>query len=755
MKKLDLPKGIYNFKDIVTETDMFFDKSLFIQEILDSSGEGATIITRPRRWGKSLNLDMLKTFLAIEVDEKGNPFDVNPHRVLFEGGNITTSYGDKKELPTLKIGNVDNGSYIDKYQGKVPVIYFSLKDVVGDTYKEVESELKLQINKLFKKHEYLYNHLHSKQNKSLSDEDDIKVWTDIINKSASPTILKDSINFLSEQLYKYHDKKVFIIVDEYDKPVNYLLEKDPAEDSADLDDVAKLITTLFHKCGKTPDYLKKIVLAGIFDTIVKGGTSGFNNVYAHSVMDHTFSRSFGFTESEVNYFVDKIGFGDSADEVKQNIKNWYNGYTAPVENEQYIHTYNPWAVISYIDKAQSGNLKPLNFWTQSGTSTILKNVLKSLVDDRVKNKFYSLAQGEEVSLKFNSKVSLYDRNNPDKAEELISHLLLYSGYLTAREESGNYYFKIPNNEVKEEFEEVVTRELKELDAIIQQAVDKIDVLHYEKLILKLNDALADGGPLKPAIEAILNDDNNSLNKLFDSNKIDDCDARSLNVNLFHLAALKSNKEIIATLQDNCLKKSLTVSSKDEGLKPIDYAMMSGNIDTAKLFAQETQSKELAITIPSWTETIGCYPVGFIYVAYNLLSASVLVGSMKVYGKYVTSEAGGSSMSTAKQIAYSSALTFVLSVAKEITKYFGKDKFGLCDNYEHYSSIDISSLDDIRTPIQLEKYVLTHDNTYVDTAPGCKEGYKEIDSIKAPLHVYEGGEVLALYLCEKTSIQDEL
>ena len=638
-KHLRIALGGDNFKEMATESDVFVDKTLFIKEVIDS-GEKAMLITYPRRWGKTLNLDMLKTFfepeskeceerkevesvlneiesrevtrkwLNEEISASANypnaplypwyqyqkritecdniwsitywgklywctkevlislcrkcveglynydyyierinsipsPPDLeklkaNCNKYIFSGGNFTIKKGDKnvvKKLPPLKITDAkdaEGNSYIDSYQGKYPVIFITLKDVVGDTYDSVKAKLGEYISTLFVDYEYL---LESPVISSLQKEK----FNECLRQNFSQFSLESSMNFLSKLLYEHHKQRVYVLVDEYDKPVNHILEKDIfAEDRTLIQDLTELVTNILSTlstCGKGNDHLEKIILTGIFDTVKKEGNSGFNNVKVFGISDQNFSENFGFSEAEVEKLVGQFNFQIPIN-ILNNIKAWYNGYTVPISLDTGIQKYTPWAVMSYLNDINNPhkgeNYPPQNYWTQSGYSKILEDLLRKevCIESDLSKKLRDIVEGNAIQLKFDSKLSLYKHyiGHRGDTEEVFSYLLLNSGYLTVDQQKGIPFFKVPNSEVHSEFKKVI-RDQKDVNCENHKQIlanirkkEHVDVL-----------------------EAIKKQDIAKLKGIFEQNSAIKCSDSNLNFNYLHISALIGNKEIFSLL----------------------------------------------------------------------------------------------------------------------------------------------------------------------------------------------------------------
>ncbi|WP_157905704.1 AAA family ATPase, partial [Rickettsia endosymbiont of Culicoides newsteadi] len=208
--------GTDEFYDLLVNSDVFVDKSLMIKELLEDSGK-VILITRPRRWGKSLNMNMLQKFFEIEVDKRGTPLpeEDRVNRILFTGGEINLGIKGKRTLEPLKI---NGNEYAMTQQGQFPVILLNLKDVKGSSYQEIELGIKDQIIELFANHHYLNHHV--TEDTGLLNNAQKEKLRRYFDGKLERNDLKDSLRVLSEVLYKHFGQKVYILIDEYDTPIN-------------------------------------------------------------------------------------------------------------------------------------------------------------------------------------------------------------------------------------------------------------------------------------------------------------------------------------------------------------------------------------------------------------------------------------------------------------------------------------------------------------------------------------------------------
>ncbi|WP_375334072.1 MULTISPECIES: AAA family ATPase [unclassified Candidatus Tisiphia] len=418
--------GTDDFKTLLLNSDVFVDKSLMIKELLTDSGD-VILITRPRRWGKSLNMNMLQKFFEIEVDERGKalPLEQKINNKLFTGGTVDLGFDETKELKSLKIAG--NASSM-KRQGQFPVILFNLKDVKGSSYQEIESGIRNQVTKLFVNHRYL-NHYMAKDENLLDDVQKEKLSRYFTGKLDKED-LKDSLRFLSEVLYKHFNQKVYILIDEYDTPINssYIEFGDKLKE---FDDVLKIFRGMFGNSLKTNPCLEKGVITGILRVAKANLFSDLNNVSEYTLLDEEFSKFYGFTQAEVDELLIKVPTATNPEK----IKNWYNGYNFGGEI-----IYNPWSIMQCL--AHKGKLD--HYWLDSGGTGLID---KTLLSDEMQADLQQLASCKSIISPITKQISFSDINTRSG----LFSLLLFSGYLnpTAIEPAKDIYeLSVPNKEVE-------------------------------------------------------------------------------------------------------------------------------------------------------------------------------------------------------------------------------------------------------------------------------------------------------------------
>lgn len=395
-----IPVGIENFSELVTSNYLFCDKTLMIKELLDR-GEKVSLFTRPRRWGKTLNMSMLQHFFAPSV-----------------AGQITQGLFDR-----LNIGRVDQGKYLN-YQGQFPVIFITLKDINEDTFEGALEKYQVLNRRLYSSHQYLLK-------STLLTDSDKKLFSKYIDGKLSRALLEDSLLFLSEMLYKHHDNKVYIFIDEYDTPLNSAFGKY-------LDPMTAFMRNLLGAALKTNSALEQGVMTGILRVSKDSMLSGLNHLKVFSLLDNAYQQYFGFSEHEVqSLFVQK-----SIEPKYEEVKRWYNGYKSGD-----LVVYNPWSIMCCL--SENGKLDA--YWVHAAKNNLIKECIIG-ADIQTKCLFETLMQGKSIKINVDKHVT-FDalRKNPSA----FWSLLLFAGYLRADsfsiDEASTHYnceLAIPNREIR-------------------------------------------------------------------------------------------------------------------------------------------------------------------------------------------------------------------------------------------------------------------------------------------------------------------
>lgn len=431
-----LPTGIENFKTMIDKSAYYVDKTNFIEDVLN---EQIVSYTRPRRFGKTLNMSMLYYFFSIK--EKENAY-------LFDGLNIS------KNKNALKV------------QNKYPTIFISLKEMKSLTFDAQISSFSNVIYELLEKN------LEILSSNQLSD-----TTKDILNKlhnrSSSAEDLKISLRVITNALYTYYQQKVIVLIDEYDVPLQAAYQNNYYEE------MVEFLRSVFSSALKTNDALKKGVMTGCLRISKESIFTGLNNFTAYSVLNNISSESFGFTELEVKQLLKDYNLSEKMDEVKE----WYDGYQ--FGNKE---IYNPWSTLMYVKNiTQDVYFKPISFWANtSGNDIVVKYIQNG--DKKLRKEFDVLMSGQSLIKYIKPELTYREMDNINN----IYSFLLLTGYLKVIKDRGEnqYELVIPNKEVYEiykqsfmsYFEDYTTSKKNEL---YQELVDG----DAKKVNLLLNDIL--------------------------------------------------------------------------------------------------------------------------------------------------------------------------------------------------------------------------------------------------------------------------
>ena len=394
---LKLPVGIDDFKKIREAGFYYVDKTKLIEQLLQSWGE-VTLFTRPRRFGKTLNMSMLKSF-----------FEIGAEKSLFQGLYIS----EKEKLCV-------------EYMGKYPVIFLSLKGVEGLHFADAQKMLMTIINNEVRRHYYL------KTSDKLTVEDRKQFEKMLLNEDVN---LVDSLRLLSQLLYLHYDQKVVILIDEYDVPL------DKAFKNGYYQEMVSLIRGLFGQALKTNEFLQFAVLTGCLRVSKESIFTGLNNFEINSIVDIEHEEGFGFTDAEVmqmlKYYHCTNRYSD--------IKEWYDGY-----HFGNADIYCPWDVINFVKKLLTdSNAKPSAFWINSSGNDLVK-LFVDKADQSTKDEIERLVAGESVTKRIRLDLTYDEIEN---SIDNVWSVLFTTGYLTniGNPESGVYELVIPNREVHEVF----------------------------------------------------------------------------------------------------------------------------------------------------------------------------------------------------------------------------------------------------------------------------------------------------------------
>lgn len=395
-RKLPLPVGTTNYKKIC-EDSYYVDKTLLIKEILDEKVNVA-LFTRPRRFGKTLNMDMLRTFFEKTAEDNGRYFQ---DKKIWQQGEKYTSH-----------------------QGQYPVIFLSLKDIKARKWQYAFDALKYIISVEYMRHSEL-------KRSSELEEADIELYNRIVKNQAGYMEYVFSLQALSRMLHQHHKQAPVIIIDEYDTPIQEGFV------NGYYDDAVEFIRSFFSAALKDNPHARQIVMTGILRIAKESIFSGLNNIRVFSVLDKKFSEFFGFMTSEVQQMA---AYYEQTDKLPE-LKAWYDGYKFGD-----TEIFNPWSVINYF----SNNCQAMPYWVQTSANTIIQEILKTYNDDTYRN-LHALLGKTEVQSIVRTNIIYPKLKEP---QTNILGFLLMTGYLkstgTELDARGDYICRlsIPNKEIK-------------------------------------------------------------------------------------------------------------------------------------------------------------------------------------------------------------------------------------------------------------------------------------------------------------------
>ena len=450
-----LPIGIENFEKMRREDFYYVDKSHVIEQLLTQWGK-VNLFTRPRRFGKSLNMSMLQSF-----------FEIGKDKTLFDGLRIS-----------------DNQELCEKYQGKFPVVSVSLKGINGATYEEARRFLIKTINEEARRLSVL-------SDSTELDETDHELLTQLKKKEMTNDSLVYSIRELTELLEKHYGSKVIVLIDEYDVPLA------KANENGYYDEMVLLIRNLFENALKTNSSLKFAVLTGCLRIAKESIFTGLNNFKAYSITDKSFDETFGFTDAEVRELLRYYG----QEKYYETVKEWYDGYRFGN-----VDVYCPWDVINFCsDHLADPGLEPKNYWANTSGNSVISHFIDSVGKPQklTRMELEQLVNGGIVQKEINFELTYKELYS--SIDNLWSTLFM-TGYLTQRgEPSGNRYnLVIPNREIRNIITNHILKMFKEnvkddgktvsdlCDALLNKNPEKVELIftEYMKKTISIRDTFA-------------------------------------------------------------------------------------------------------------------------------------------------------------------------------------------------------------------------------------------------------------------------
>lgn len=450
-----LPIGIENFEKLRQEDFYYIDKTRLIEQLLTRWGE-VNLFTRPRRFGKSLNMSMLQSF-----------FEIGKDKTLFDGLRIS-----------------DNQELCEEYQGKFPVVSVSLKGINGATYEEARRFLIKTINEEARRLSVL-------SDSAELDETDHELLTQLKKKEMTNDSLVYSIRELTELLEKHYGRKVIVLIDEYDVPLA------KANENGYYNEMVLLIRNLFENALKTNNSLKFAVLTGCLRIAKESIFTGLNNFKVYSITDKSFDETFGFTDAEVRELLRYYG----QEKYYETVKEWYDGYRFGN-----VDVYCPWDVINFCsDHLADPGLEPKNYWANTSGNSVISHFIDSVGKPQklTRMELEQLVNGGIVQKEINSELTYKELYS--SIDNLWSTLFM-TGYLTQRgEPSGNRYnLVIPNREIRNIITNHILKMFKEnvkddgktvsdlCDALLNQNPEKVELIftEYMKKTISIRDTFA-------------------------------------------------------------------------------------------------------------------------------------------------------------------------------------------------------------------------------------------------------------------------
>lgn len=453
--KKKLPIGIENFEEIRQEDFYYVDKTRLIEQLLSQWGK-VNLFTRPRRFGKSLNMSMFQSF-----------FEMGKEKSLFDGLEISK-----------------NQKLCEEYQGKFPVVSISLKGINGATYEEARRYLIKTINEEARRLSVL-------SNSTKLDETEKELLDTLKRKEMTNDSLVYSVRELTELLEKHYGKKVIVLIDEYDVPLA------KANENGYYDEMVLLFRNLFENALKTNNSLKFAILTGCLRVAKESIFTGLNNFKTYSITDKRFDEMFGFTDTEVRELLHHYG----QDEYYETVKEWYDGYRFGDTD-----VYCPWDVINFCsDHCSDSNLAPQNYWANTSGNSVISHFLDSVNEPQklTKMELEQLVNGGMVQKEINSELTYKELYS--SMDNLWSTLFM-TGYLTQRGEPNGdrYNLVIPNREIRNIVTSHILKMFKDsikddgktvsdfCDALLNRKPEKVELIftEYMRRTISIRDTFA-------------------------------------------------------------------------------------------------------------------------------------------------------------------------------------------------------------------------------------------------------------------------
>ena len=406
MKK-PIPVGYEDFKRVIDRHAYYVDKTAMLKTLMDSA-VSVSLLTRPRRFGKTLNLSMIRRFFEKEMDDQGQQVD---NGYLFDGLAITSC-----------------GQEYLTHQQQYPVINLSLKSAKQPNFEMAYGMLKRELQEEFGRHRYAL------RGDALTEQEKVQ-YEDILALKDDPLLYAGALRFLSDCLAKYHGKNAIILIDEYDVPL------ENAWFSGFYEEMIGYIRSLFESALKTNPYLEFAVITGCLHISRESIFTGLNNLKIYSILSPGYSDSFGFTEREVKEILAYYDLADKYEEVRQ----WYDGYQFSSQE-----IYNPWSIINYVDTALlDRDAFPKPYWSNTSSNSIIRELVEE-ADFETRSEIESLIAGNTIEKPVHEDITYGEIH---ESRDNLWNFLYFTGYLKAvgerkQEETSYLELTIPNAEIR-------------------------------------------------------------------------------------------------------------------------------------------------------------------------------------------------------------------------------------------------------------------------------------------------------------------
>ncbi|MBH1988909.1 MAG: AAA family ATPase [Myxococcaceae bacterium] len=622
------------------------DKTLFIEDLIKSN-QLVTLITRPRRWGKTTNLSMLKYFFEIGVDRNGNALSTNLYRQLFSELTIGS-----RMVPGTKL------TFVDKYQGKYPVIFMTLKDIRGEDFFQMKYKLIRTLYHEYARHSYLMespalnNHgLRAEQYAAL-----LKTFSQCATGVYDQNIIRsidasDSLLVLSQFLHAHTGKKVIILVDEYDTPINHAFHKHYAEEALEF------MRDILGPALKDNPHLEQGVFTGILRFAKANLFSGINNFVEANLINGRYATHYGFTEPETQKLLKQAGLENRLDEVRE----WYNGYQI-----NRVKLYNPWSIANFLAE---GRLEP--YWVDTGSTDMID---RAILSESIQNELETLRAGNAVFKPIRTNLLLADIEQSDEA---LWSLLFYTGYLTFEtsseipdpSETQLPALKIPNREVHTAFTNFFRRWLESKNLGSERIIREIELVF--SLI---------------AEEKV--DELQSLLLKIDAPKFDG----RWNFNWLHIASLAKNKAVYDLVAKRFPEQEALLARENLGRDDFEFLGGQGRSGNSKRLRIDSMQPS-CFSIPS-------------------------MDTVNVAGKTVIAAAAVAVFEGILQWNKEKLSPFMLAYSKLIATVAGLTGGIIIHCVTQTDSVDISKPEKFSNLIQFEKYLRYNPESYV-TLNACQ------------------------------------